>query len=305
MASEPFEVTDANGITVRGTVNVGRNPRGAFFDPTSPYYGQPRFADVDFTYFNTREACTIDRATLSRAMQGALKRALENFGIAGPNTTKIEDDTNASIRAMREQCTQNADKYVSNETSSSTDWEAGKSIGGITATAYAALPVPDGGVRPVVARENTWPADAVPASDDDSSLIPTLRPDAGGDPTPADTKPIRYLSSRIVGRSAPSGFGVGSTAPPLVPSDENFDPRQTPFGDRFGGSSASTPAGRSRGARQPETLQQAAPLLGLVSGKPMSFYPVPQPICNSPERSAPNEDADDWLTHVLQGIRSR
>ena len=59
MASEPFEVTDANGITVRGTVNVVGPPEGAFFDPTSPYYRNPRYADAYYSYLNTREACTI------------------------------------------------------------------------------------------------------------------------------------------------------------------------------------------------------------------------------------------------------
>ena len=31
-ASDPFEATDDNGITVKGTVDVYRHPKGPFFD---------------------------------------------------------------------------------------------------------------------------------------------------------------------------------------------------------------------------------------------------------------------------------
>ena len=65
----------------------------------------------------------------------------------------------------------------------------------------------------------------------------------------------------------------------------------------------------ARIAPQSETSQgapllQGAPLFGLVSGKSMSFYPVQPPIWVL-ERSAPNADADDWLTRLLQGTRSQ
>ena len=60
----------------------------------------------------------------------------------------------------------------------------------------------------------------------------------------------------------------------------------------------------ARTASQSE-MPQGAPLLGLVSGKPMSFYPVQPPIWNFPESSSANEDADAWLTRLLQGTRSR
>jgi len=91
------------------------------------------------------------------------------------------------------------------------------------------------------------------------------------------------------------------TAMPLVPLAENFDARQASIGDRYGGSAALDPVVASRGpSSQPEM-----PLAGLVSGKPMSFYSVQPHIWNFPERSAPNEDPDDWLMRLLQGIRSR
>jgi hypothetical protein len=114
MASEPFEATDANGITVTGTVDVFRDPNGHFFKPGSQYYRNPRYAERNFDYFNPREACKIDRDTLSRAMQKALRNALIRFGIPGPNDDRIEEDVNKSIAAMRQRCIQNADKYVSN-----------------------------------------------------------------------------------------------------------------------------------------------------------------------------------------------
>jgi hypothetical protein len=52
-------------------------------------------------------------------------------------------------------------------------------------------------------------------------------------------------------------------------------------------------------------LPQGVPLMGLVSGKPMSFYPIQPPIWTFREHSKPTADADDWLTRLLQGIRSR
>ncbi len=159
--TEPFEATDANGITVRGTVDVGREREGDFFNPASPNYNQPRFANYQFEYFNTREACKIDPKALEDAMQDALRKALIRFGIQGPDNGTIANDVRSSVRATREQCTENADKYVSNETFSATDWETGKPVGHVTARAYAAVPTPDGGVRNVVARENTWPTDDV------------------------------------------------------------------------------------------------------------------------------------------------
>jgi hypothetical protein len=37
----------------------------------------------------------------------------------------------------------------------------------------------------------------------------------------------------------------------------------------------------------------------------MSFYPAQPPIWDFQDDFTPNEDADDWLLHLLQGVRSR
>ena len=189
MASEPFDVTDDNGIRVTGTVDVFRHPKGPYFDPKSKYYKQPRYADAHFDYFNTREACTIDRNALSKAMEDAFAKALTRFGIKDPGRGRIAEDVNASIDATRQQCILNADKYVSNETSSSTNWETGKAVGNLTAKAYAAVPAPGGGTQTVVARENSWPADDVS----------TLKNYAGTN--------ARILSRRVIARDADSNIG--------------------------------------------------------------------------------------------------
>ena len=283
MASEPFEVTDANGITVRGSVEVSRHPKGAFNDPGSKYYRKPRYAEFDIVYSNTREACTIDRDTLSEAVQKALRDALITFGIPGPNSAAIEQDINREIDETRQRCLANADKYVSNETGFATDWATGNSVGDAA--------VPGGGMREPAAAEN-----ARRAFENDGRRVPNLRPDSEGGPNTADHQRVRYLSSGIAGKPVPSGFAAGITAPPLVPLDENFDLRQAIPDSRFGDGTALYPAGSS----QPET-----PLVGLVSGKPMSFYQVQPPIWDFQSGSAPNEDAPDWLVRLLQGVRSR
>jgi hypothetical protein len=70
MVNEPFDVTDDNGITVTGTVDVYRDPNGDYHNRAKPESDMnPRFADVRFNYFNTREACTIDRNALRKAME--------------------------------------------------------------------------------------------------------------------------------------------------------------------------------------------------------------------------------------------
>ena len=161
--SEPFEATDDNGITVRGTVDVYRDRNGPYFDPNSKYHKHPRYADAQFDYFDTREACTIDRGVLSMAMEDAFAKALTRFGIENPGPVKIAEDVDASINATRQQCIQNADKYVSNETFSSSNWETGETVGDLTAKAYAEVPAPNGGIQTVVARENSWPSADVAA----------------------------------------------------------------------------------------------------------------------------------------------
>src|SRR5258708_33825853 len=102
MVSEPFDVTDDNGITVTGTVDMYRDTEGDYYDPTSPEsYKNPRFADVHFDYFNTRGACTIDRNALRKAMEDALANALTKFGIEGQrpdNMTRLAtQSTNATL----------------------------------------------------------------------------------------------------------------------------------------------------------------------------------------------------------------
>ncbi|MGA2289431.1 hypothetical protein [Bradyrhizobium sp.] len=116
MASESFDVTDANGVRVTGTIEVYRDRNGEYYNPNSPFYHNPRFVQANFEYLNTREACTIDPDVLSEAMQAALANALEKFGIPRPDSGKVGRDVNASIAATRLQCARNADKYVSNET---------------------------------------------------------------------------------------------------------------------------------------------------------------------------------------------
>ena len=167
--SEPFEATDDNGITVRGTVDVHRDRKGPYFDPNSEYYKHPRYADAHFDYFDTREACTMDRAVLSKAMEDAFAKALTRFTIKNPGPAAIAKQVDDSISATRQQCIRNIDKYISNETFSSTNWETGESVGDVTAKAYAASPAPDGGIRTVVARENRWPADDVAAFKNDGT----------------------------------------------------------------------------------------------------------------------------------------
>jgi hypothetical protein len=194
MTSEPFEVTDDKGNTVTGTIDVFRDPKGPYFDPGSEYYMHPRYADARFDYFNTREACTIDRDALSRAMQDAFAKALTRFGIEDPGPAKIAKDVNASINATRQQCIQNADKYVSNETFSSSSWDTGEAVGNLTAKAYAAVPAPDGGIQTVVARENSWPAADVSALKNH------------------DSANARVLSRRVVARDGVSGAANWSSS---------------------------------------------------------------------------------------------
>ena len=199
----------------------------------------------------------------SRAMRDALENALIRFGIAGPSSDKIKNDTEASIEATRQQCILNADKYVSNETYSSTDWEAGKSVGGITARAYAAVPAPTGGMQQIVARENTWPASDVatlgqyrgdgvdrPASGDSTRDLGddgfgnenSLSPGVSGDPYPSagparetsgaiGSMPQRYLGRRIAGQPEASK----SPAVSFVPSSEvSWSGHPPSFDYRFG-----------------------------------------------------------------------
>jgi hypothetical protein len=72
--------------------------------------------------------------------------------------------------------------------------------------------------------------------------LPAWVVDTGGSPSVADSKPVRYLSKRVVGRPEASAFDTGSPAVPFVPSNEDIlSHPQNPFAYRFGGSSS--PAG--------------------------------------------------------------
>lgn len=66
--------------------------------------------------------------------------------------------------------------------------------------------------------------------------------------------------------------------------------------------------GMSADVREPRqasmpAVPQASPLFGLVSGKPMSFYPVQPPIWNVSSDSARNDGADNWFSGLLRGVR--
>src|SRR5947199_1362697 len=80
-----------------------------------------------------------------------------------------------------------------------------------------------------------YAAAGTPAPELPTNSVPAVLSDAGEDAIAADSRPVRYLSSRIAGKGVPTGFGAGATAPPLVPLGENFDPRESTTGDRFGG----------------------------------------------------------------------
>lgn len=129
-------------------------------------------------------------------------------------------------------------------------------------------------------------------------LIPAMTPPSEEGPSAFETKPVRYPSSRFTSKPQPSESADGTTSPPLVPSVENFDPRRATIGERIGSSTASYPVPTSRGSSQPEM-----PLVGLVSGKPMSFYPVQPPIFGFPEPGTP--DDEDWLMRLLAPRRGR
>lgn len=130
------------------------------------------------------------------------------------------------------------------------------------------------------------------ALDNDGPQVSNFRSDVEGNPSAAKRQPMRYLSGRITGASVPSGLPAGATAPALVPLDANVEPHQAGIADRSGALNASAPAVAPRGSSQPEL-----PLLGLVSGEPMSFYSVQPPIFGFPESAA--SDKEDWLLQLL------
>jgi hypothetical protein len=155
-----------------------------------------RFADAQFEFLNTREACTIDRSVLEGAMRRALSDALKKFGIPDPSDVGLDKRVGESVDATRAQCGPNADKYVSNETFSSVNWDTDKATGDLTAKAYAAAPDARGGFQKVLARESSWPADG-------RSAI-----------APSDTTEVRVLGRRVTGQApAPSFDATGPAVP--------------------------------------------------------------------------------------------
>lgn len=116
-----------------------------------------------------------------------------------------------------------------------------------------------------------------------------------------DPKPLRYLTSRIIGKPAVSVFDAGAPAVPHV-ADENFEPgRPASFDGRFGNWVSSPPVTAPRGPYQPQPAQQARSR-GIVSGEPMPDWPFPPPFFEFPNKSAPRgEDRDDWLVRLLRG----
>ena len=106
-------------------------------------------------------------------------------------------------------------------------------------------------------------------------------------PTNAPTR-ISYRGS------APREFSAGRDGMPRVAT--RFLSGKTM--DRM---PATTPEART--ASQSE-MPQGAPLIGLVSGKPMSFHPVQPQIWNFPDNSTPKDDRDNWLLRLIRGVRS-
>ncbi len=155
MTIRDIDVTDANGIRVIGTVEVGRDPAGPYYDPNSPYYQNDRYAEGQFEFLTTREVCTIDRQTLANAMQEAFADALTGFGITGPDQQRLQDDVGTTIDGIRQQCIENQDKYVSNEVSLAADWETRERVGDVTAKAYEEITLAGGGTQVVLSTEGT------------------------------------------------------------------------------------------------------------------------------------------------------
>lgn len=122
-----------------------------------------------------------------------------------------------------------------------------------------------------------------------SKLISDRRPDSAHVLGALDSRPMRYLSNRVAGKPEPSGFDVGISVPPIVPFGKSFQPGRPTTVDRFGG--APDPAAAFRDPVQPEI-----PLVGLVSGKPVSFSSVQPPIFDFPSASG---DDENWLMRLF------
>lgn len=114
-----------------------------------------------------------------------------------------------------------------------------------------------------------------------------------GDPNTPDSKPVRYQSSRLAGRSEAPASDAGVWAAPLAPPQQDFGHHQAFPGDRTTSATGAVPLDTF----QPGRSQQRAPLVGLVSGEPMPSYPVRPPIFGFPQ--APAAFDEDWLMQLL------
>ena len=149
---------------------------------------------------------------------------------------------------------------------------------------------------------------AAGVSENPEQPVPDLlaqQPDAGNPSAVPASRPERYLSREVAGQPDVSAFGSGAPAVPFVQTDQSFIPGQpASFDDRFGDWTSSPAVNAPRGSYQPAPPQASRPL-GIISGKPMSNWPVPPPIWDFPDKSAASEDdSKDWLARLLRSVGS-
>jgi len=241
-ATRYFDVTDDNGVTVHGYVEVHRPT-----NPRDPDFGNDRVAYRYFQFLNTRDACLIDPERLKGAMRDALAGALESLGISGARQERVETDATSSFNAMKEQCLRNPDKYVSNGSSAPVDYgsvqpapntttyaEAWPSLGTSAGDRGQPTLLADGSsarandtalpARPALPR--SFGPLAYPLDDDPTASSPSL--DAPAPPVPATSPPsFHSLLARTVLASLPLSGSRAPTVPPdplsLLPPVEESD----------------------------------------------------------------------------------
>ena len=109
--------------------------------------------------------------------------------------------------------------------------------------------------------------------------------------------PLPETNDRII-RAPPPNAPTGKARPDL-PTD------RPKIATRFlsGRTMEAMPTTALEGRTEFQSKMQGAPLPGLVSGKPMSFYPVQPPIFVLPEPGARGDE--DWLLQLLAPRRGR